>query len=241
MTFLRHKKQNSFKYSVFAVVCATVVLFSLILFKINIVEGFVSKLISRINFFRPGDELIQRFTASFLSEKISGLERENQLLRESLGLPDQGSEIPAKVTLGGGYIFSDALYINAGADSGIRENDLAVSEEKIFIGKVSETGENWSRISPIGTLGSKVALRLGENKEITVEATGLGRGELIAELPKDTVIMSDQIVWLGERPELSAGLIAETNKVEGREIQNIIIKSPLPFGSLLNILIIKIR
>lgn len=241
MTFLHHKKQNYLRYSVFAAVFAVVVLFSFIFFKISGVEGFVLKLASKINFLRPSDELTQEFTASFLSEKISGLEKENRLLRESLGLPDQGSEIPAKVTLGGGYIFSDALYINAGADSGIRENDLAVSEEKIFIGKVSETGENWSRISPIGALGSKVALRLGENKEITVEATGLGRGELIAELPKDMVIMSDEIVWLGEKPEFTVGLIAETDQVEGRNIQNIIIKSPLPLGSLLNILIIKIR
>jgi len=241
MTFLQHKKQNYFRYSVLATFSAAVIMLAVIFFKVNGAETFVFKLFSKANFLRPLATGQNDQEAMLLLAKISDLEKENQLLRESAGLGDAQKEIPAKVVLGGGYIFSDSLYVNEGSDAGISEGDPALSPEKIFVGQISEVGRDWSKIKPFGALGEKIVLRFGPNKEIAVLATGLGRGELIAELPKDTQIISGETVWLGEKPEYAAGLISEAGKVDGREIQNIIIKSPLPFGSLLNIIILKNR
>lgn len=239
MTSLQHKKQNYVKYSAFAVSAVATILLAVIFFKINGVESFVLKAASKINFLRIGAEKTNNLEASLLISRISDLERENQILRGAIGLNNSRSEIPAKIILGGGYLFSDSLYADEGLNSGVKEKDLALSPEKIFIGKIAGTGKDWSRIDPVGSLGSKISLRLGSDKEIAVEATGLGRGELIAELPKDVSITAGETAWLGEKPEYSVGLVSEIKKVEGREIQNIIIKSPLPFGSLVNMLILK--
>src|SRR3989344_2098790 len=220
MTFLQHKKQNYFRYSVLAVFSAAVIMLAVIFLKVKGAETLVFKLFSKANFLRPLAIGQNNQESVLLLAKISDLEKENQLLRESVGL-------------GGGYIFSEALYINEGSGSEIHAGDIVLSPEKIFVGKISEVGRDWSKIKPFGALGEKIVLRFGPNKEIAVFATGLGRGELSAELPKDTQIMPGETVWLGEKPEYAAGLISEAGKVDGGEIQNIIIKSQLPFGSLL--------
>ncbi|KKT42329.1 MAG: hypothetical protein UW30_C0001G0054 [Candidatus Giovannonibacteria bacterium GW2011_GWA2_44_13b] len=241
MTFPLHKKQNYFKYSVLTVSSVALILLAIIFFKVDGAEAFVFRSFSKINFLRALTTGKNSGKASLVLAKISDLEKENQILRESTGLGGTHPGIPAKVVLGGGYIFSDSLYINEGSGSGIENGDLALSPEKIFVGRISETGTNWSKIEPFGLLGQKVALRFGPNKEITVEASGLGRGELITELPQDAQITPGETVWLGKNPEFPAGLVSEIKKVDGREIQNIIIKSPLPFGSLLDIVILKNR
>ncbi|KKT41131.1 hypothetical protein A2W54_03835 [Candidatus Giovannonibacteria bacterium RIFCSPHIGHO2_02_43_13] len=241
MTFLQHKKQNYFRYSVLAVFSAAVIMLAVIFLKVKGAETLVFKLFSKANFLRPLAIGQNNQESVLLLAKISDLEKENQLLRESVGLGGTQGEIPAKVVLGGGYIFSEALYINEGSGSEIHAGDIVLSPEKIFVGKISEVGRDWSKIKPFGALGEKIVLRFGPNKEIAVFATGLGRGELSAELPKDTQIMPGETVWLGEKPEYAAGLISEAGKVDGGEIQNIIIKSQLPFGSLLNIVILKSR
>lgn len=222
-----------------AVSAAAVILLSIIFLEVNGAKSFVFKFISGANFFRSRQSTLSESEASLLRAMITDLTLENATLRENAGLPPAAGMIPAKIILGGGYLFSDALFVDMGSDSGIRAGDNAFSPERIYVGKITETGRNWSKIIPMGALGEKLALRFGPNKEISLEAIGLGRGELIAELPRDAEISPGETVWLGENPDHAAGLISEIKKIEGREIQNIIIKSPLPFGSLMNILILK--
>ncbi len=210
----------------------------LILLKYRVAEGPLSYFAVKFNFLRGGAD--GKNYDAMLSARLSALESENRALKEALGENASG-EVPAEIRLGGGYLFSDILLLNKGDGDGLSIGDIVLSKEKIFVGKISDTGRNWSKVNPIGRLGEKIALRAGINKEITFEAAGLGRGELFVELPKDLGLAVGDIVWLGEEASYPAGLISAIRKNEGREMQDVTISSPLPLGSLAEVIAVKNR
>ena len=237
MIFLRHKqkKQNKLIWvlSIFA-------LFALIfiLLKAKITEGPLSSLFVKLNLPRQAEGKTENTEVLLLNARIESLENENKTLKAAFGESAQ-KEIPAEIKLGGGYLFSDILLLNKGKSAGLNAGDIVFAKGRIYAGKISETGERWSKVRPVGSLGEKIFLRTGKDKEIMFEAIGAGRGELLAQLPKDIVLVLGEIVWFGEEPGYIVALLSSILTSEGRKIQDIRILSPLPLGSLAEVIAVK--
>lgn len=239
MIFPLHKKKKQNK-AVRAISIFALLVLIFILIKSGIAGGPVAFAVSKFALPRAvrGEANVRE--ALLLESRLLALERENKDLKTALGEKIK-IEIPSKIKLGGGYLFSDILLLDDGVDAGLEAGDIVLAPGKIFVGKISETGANWSKVEPVGRLGGKIALRAGKDKEITFEALGAGRGELLAQFPKDTPVVLGDIVWLGEDPEYSVGLVSGIRKSEGREIQDVRIISPLPLGSLAEVAVLKNR
>ncbi|MDO8523573.1 MAG: rod shape-determining protein MreC [bacterium] len=237
MTFLQHKRKKQSK-AILAISIFALFALIFILLKAKITEGPLSSLFVKLNLPRQAEGKAENTKVLFLNTRIESLESENKILNAALGEKIQ-KEIPAQIKLGGGYLFSDILLLNKGKGVGLKQGDLVFAKDKIYIGKILETGENWSKVQPIGSFGEKIIFRTGKDKEIAFEAVGAGRGELLAQLPKDTVIAVGDIIWLGEAPEYPVGLVSGIRKSEGREMQDVRITSPLSLSSLIDVMAVK--
>ncbi|MDP2668881.1 MAG: hypothetical protein Q8P07_03555 [bacterium] len=241
MTFLRHKQSAGWRKqnrTVLAVSIFALLALIFILLKTKITEGPLASLFVKLNLPRQAEGKTENTEVLLLNARIESLENENKTLKAALGEGAQ-KEIPAQIKLGGGYLFSDILLLNEGKGAGLNPGDLVFAKGKIYVGKISETGENWSKVRPVGSLGEKIILRTGKDKEMAFEAIGAGRGELLAQLPKDIVLVLGEIVWFGEEPGYIAGLVSSVLTSEGRKIQDIRILNPLPFGSLTEVTAVK--
>ena len=234
MTFPQHKNKKSASKNALVLLLITLIAMIFSFFKPAFLENMLVGVASRLDFLRYGIAGGKDSEAAMLAAKVADLELEIRKLQGAAS-----KEIFAHIKLGGDYIFSDFFYIDRGSEAGIKNGDIVLSENRIFAGVVTETESDKSKISPIGTLGGKLALRTGEAKNIVFTATGIGAGELVAELPNGAAVAPGDMVWLGENPDYQAGFIVRIEKIEGRNLQNIYILSPLPFRSSANVYILE--
>lgn len=240
MIFPQHKQSASWRKQnkiiwVFLIFALTALIF--ILLRSKSFENLSVNLFSKINFLRSDSTLIIKESRLYLA-RLEALEEENKSLK-SLSGHKISEEILAEIRLGGGYLFSDILLLNVGKKDGVNMGDLVFNGGKIFVGKISEVGDVWSKVFPIGRLGEKISLRVGGDKEVLFEAVGAGRGELITELPKELVIVLGDLVWLGENPAYPVGLVINIQKTEGREMQVVRMASPLQLGTLIGVTVLR--
>ena len=66
-----------------------------------------------------------------------------------------------QIIFGGGYIFSEALYLNRGADDGAEAGDLIVYGKNIAVGKIVEVFPKFSKVAPFSKFGEKTVELLG--------------------------------------------------------------------------------
>lgn len=169
----------------------------------------------------------------FAAMQISQMVAENEKLREALMIAGKYRIIPARVKLGGGYLFLDSLLIDEGLNAGIKEGDAVVTENNILIGVISSAGNNWSKVKKTGSLGEKVVLVAADGLAAGVifEAAGVGGGELIAEFPtvrNSPVIKAGDIVRWGGNQDFIAGLVDKVDFDENNFVGKITIISAAP-------------
>ena len=136
----------------------------------------------------------------WMLERIAELQAENKKLNELLGEKSEKKILLAKLSFGGGYLFTD-IYFLKDVDGQFKIGDL-VLKDGILLGRISEAGEGWSKFKSLGGLGEKSVLRAGTNKEIVIEAVGRGGGELVAEIPASIVVHVGDPVWWGGRSRI---------------------------------------
>ncbi len=173
-----------------------------------------------------------------LLERIKDLKSENDRLRGNLNLSREIVK-PAKVVLGGGYLFADVLILNEGREAGIKIGDIVFTPENILVGKVAEAGPGWSKVRPISALGEKTVLRGGNNKGLVFEAEGRGLGEIEGALSPNLQIRPGDVLWWGEDQQIIAALVDRVDGAPSAPFYKIIMVSPLKLFSISDVLVVE--
>ena len=166
--------------------------------------------------------------------ELRNLKVENAKLKTALNLKSKNKIIPARIKFGGGYIFSDVFFIDEGANANIKPGDFIISLNNVFLGKVIETGSNWSKAASPGRWGEKILLK----KNVVFEAIGLGAGELKAELPLGINLKAGDELYWGEEPAYIAGLVDKIIAGESGEPEKAIILNPVSINKTSDVLVV---
>src|SRR3989344_7896445 len=148
------------------------------------------------------------------------------------------SENP-QIIFGGGYIFSDVLYLNHGLDDDVQKGDLIVYGKNIAVGKIDEVFSKFSKVVPFSKFGEKTPFRTGEQKAVLFEGVGGGAGEISADFPNTVSIKIGEGVYFAQNPNYLAGVIEDADKKDGRDFQKILIRIPVSLNSITDVAIIK--
>ncbi len=171
------------------------------------------------------------FENTALYEKIKDLESKLKLSKDT--------EISAQVIFGGGYVFSDNLFLNKGRKNGIAVDELVVYKNIFMIGRVEEVLENYSKVSTFSLFGVKTPFRTGIQKEILFEGEGNGGGEIFAIFPQGVNIDVGNTVWLGENSDFVVGVVEKINQEEGRDFKEVFVRVPVSFRSITDVTLFK--
>lgn len=165
--------------------------------------------------------------------ELTRLKEENKELQRMLGIKNQKRTIPAKIKLGGGYLFTDVLVLDQGLEAGVRAGDAVSAEDNVLVGLVSEAGSGWSKVLPTGYAGEKIILRkkpvAGSAESAVFEAQGIGGGEIKAELPASLDFKAGDPLYWGENSNLIGGLVDRVLADNESKIQRVFIVSPFFF------------
>lgn len=193
-----------------------------------IFEGFIP-----LKFFPARNEKeISRETA-LLYQKINDLE---QRLQEH-NFADKS--ILANIIFGGGYIFSDSILLDRGLEYGIAKGDFVIYKSSIAVAKIDEVFSGYSKAVPFSRFGEKITLRSGPQKSVLFEAEGGGGREIVASLPKGSLVNVGDGVYLAENPRFLAGIVEMATKRESRDFEEINVLLPLSLWSIVEVSIIK--
>lgn len=161
----------------------------------------------------------QKLIQELLAEKASfaELRKENEILREALqlGLQEDFQLAFAQVT--GKDIGQESILINQGAGDGLSAGMPVVTEQKILLGRISETFENFSRVTLISNKESSF-----DAKVSGADTTGIARGQGGSKIkfdlvPQNKVLKVDDLVVSsslgGIYPEgLLVGLVSKVSR-----------------------------
>lgn len=138
----------------------------------------------------------QRLRAS--NVELEKLRSENQALKKVMGF-SQNSGLSlkgAEVVLYTHESGREFLQIGAGKDDGVREGDLVIDENLIFVGMVRETGVTSAKVVSASSLGENIEVELIPSK-IRALAKGLGARALRLELvPSGTALRRGDLAVL---------------------------------------------
>lgn len=155
------------------------------------------------------------------------LKNENNDLKSILGRKnsDQKFLLAAVLTK---PIFSpfDTLIIDVGLVDGVTVGDKIIVDGDVFIGYISEVYDHESKVVLYSSPGEKVKVLIGSNN-IEKEATGLGGGNFIVEMPRESDINEGDIITM---PDISTNLFGVVEKIEFKDsdsLQDVLFKNPV--------------
>ena len=178
-------------------------------------------------FFPKRREKDIRQELTLLYQKIGDLELK---LKEKQN--NFSEEMSANIIFGGGYIFSDTIFLDKGTESGVESGNLVVYKSAIAIAQMEEVFSGYSKAAPFSRFGRVVSLRSGEDKKILFEAKGVGGRESSAILPKGSGVKGGDSAYLAEDPRFLVGVVESAEKKESRDFDEIRIVVPLSLRSI---------
>lgn len=156
--------------------------------------------------------------------RIEQLEKENEALRQALGvelnkdIKLQMAEITAK------DVANDFILIDKGSDNGLSEGMAAITNEKVVVGKIVSVFKNYSQIMLISNKKSSFDAQV-EDKDITGVLRGTGKASVILDLiPREKDISAGNLIKTSNitgvfPPNLLVGWIKKVNKNDVESIQ----------------------
>lgn len=182
--------------------------------------------------------LENRRLAEELSKNASDLsmvkiiQKENQDLKTLLGRDEAEKDVILGVVLVKPSISPfDVIIIDVGIDKGVKKGDKVLYEGSAAIGEVEEVYEQSSKVKMYSSPGEKFLALVGE-KNIQVEAEGLGGGNFSAKLPRDIEVKEGDAAVV---PSISTSVFGFVQKIELNptdSFQNVIFKIPTNLSEL---------
>ena len=152
---------------------------------------FFRSLINFKNIISENDNL-KRENLSLLSQLAdrNDLKSENEFLRKLLELPPRFNK---NITYANIYQFQIGLdgydvLINKGADDGITDGDIVVTEEGVLVGRIESVGLHFARVLVVSDTDFSVAAEV-----LNSETAGIARGALAQGLYFDLIVQDDPI------------------------------------------------
>jgi len=141
--------------------------------------------------------------------ELAELQIENENLKKQLGFIEEHKElslVPAKIIGREPTSFLDYIIIDKGSGDEISENSAVVSDG-FLVGKVTEVGENQSKITLITSKDSIVQAMLQENRVQGVLKGGLS-GITLESIPQDIeVVNNENVITSGLGGDMMQGLL----------------------------------
>ncbi|MEK7560192.1 MAG: rod shape-determining protein MreC [Patescibacteria group bacterium] len=222
MTYLRNKR---------------IIVFFAAVFLFLIFEGTISLnwAFSKIFyvFFKEREEINVALETNLLYKRIKDLELKLQE-KES-----KDKTIPANVVFGGGYLFSDSIFLDKGSKDGVEKGDFVVYKSFAVLAEIDEVFSGYSRALPFSRFGEKTALRSGSTKNVLFEAEGSGGGKILAYLPQNSGVSAGDGVYLAKSSQFLVGLVETNEKKESRDFEEISIILPFSLRSVAEVDIVK--
>jgi rod shape-determining protein MreC len=171
------------------------------------------------------------------------LKKENELLREALGI---GLKKEFKLTLSqviGKDIAKDSILIDKGAKDGILENSPVISQQKVLIGKVNQVYRDFSKVLLISNPKISFDGKISDS-QVFGRIQGKGNLKILFDLiPKEKEIKKGDLVVtsaLGRIfPEgLVVGKISQIKKSDLKPFQEVQIQPAFDLGDLEKLFII---
>ena len=216
----------------------------------NRITGFFQILLSIKDL---GDENIQLKQKNIELEtqlsELGEIKKENETLRSALNFSQKDAIIYEMASVIGKNIAGgqDWILVDKGAENGIEKNMTVVSEQFSLVGKVIETGENFSKIMLI-TDKNNVVAALIENKRsegITREENGSDKIFLDFIPKNENVELGEKIITSGmDSIYLKGILIGKVENIdlsENQLFQKISILPTVDFNKLETVFILKSR
>lgn len=160
------------------------------------------------------------------------IQKENQDLKTLLGR----DELEKDVILGAVLVKPsispfDVIIIDVGLDKGVKKGNKILYEGSVTIGEVEEAYGQSSKVKMYSSPGEKFLALVGE-KNIQVEAEGLGGGNFSAKLPRDIEVKEGDAAVV---PSISTSVFGFVHSIElspTDSFQNIIFKIPANLSEL---------
>lgn len=147
-------------------------------------------------------EQVAELNREIIRLKLSKTELEElKSLSEILGYPniaDNYTLVSADVIAMDGSNWFNIFTINAGADQGVRKDDVIISGENL-IGRVLETGDNWSKVISVIDESNSVSFKVLRDMALLGILSGDGKGGLAGYMldPDGAVIEGDVLISSG--------------------------------------------
>lgn len=125
----------------------------------------------------------------------------------------------------------DTLIIDVGTNDGVKVGNKVLANGNSFIGYVSETYNNTSKIILYSSFGEKTPVLIGENS-VEKEAIGIGSGNFKVEMPRESGIKEGDSVVM---PSISSNIFGIVERIEFKatdSFQNVLFKSPVNISEL---------
>lgn len=184
-------------------------------------------------------EFLEKERLKLLAENLSlkELKRENEFLKRALELKKTQNKnfIFAKVFQKD--FFSDSILVDKGILDGIKNGDYVFSPENVFLGKVTESFDHFSRVTLVTKKDFEIDLKVVE-KEIFGKGKGKGNQKLTAQFleGKEKIEVGDKIITAGLFSFLPENLlIGEITKKQQRETSPYLEVEIQPYFSLSNL------
>jgi rod shape-determining protein MreC len=150
----------------------------------------------KIKSLEKDNESLRSNIINLLSENLElrDLEKENKELRDALNLEMEKDFEMTLVKIIGKDIDQDSIIINKGSEEGLLEGLVAVTAQKVLIGKISEVYDHYSRISLLSSKENSLDVQV-KDKGIEGLIRGNGNLKLFLDLiPKDEEIQEGDII-----------------------------------------------
>lgn len=126
---------------------------------------------------------------------LTELEKENEILREALGI---GLEKEFKLFFSnviGKDILNDYILIDKGSEDGVSKDLVVITEGKVLVGKVDEVYKDFSRVILISNPQTSVPAEILD-KETNILVKGKGNGHIFADfIPSNIKISIGDVVF----------------------------------------------
>lgn len=180
-------------------------------------SSFLSAIFEAPNLKKENENLKLRIQELLSGQnKLRELEKENNMLREALGLGLQDEFRLGLSAIIGKDINRDSILIDKGSKDGVSDGLFVITSKKVLVGKIAEVYQNYSRVSLVSDKESFFEAKVS-GSDITGLVKGLGSSKIFLDfIPKDEEIKEgDLIVARG----FLIGLIKEVKKIDVNPFQ----------------------
>jgi cell shape-determining protein MreC len=124
----------------------------------------------------------------------------------------------------------DTLILSAGSDRSVKENDRVFAGDNLYLGKIVEVFPHSSKALLLSSPDQKWNVNIGSNA-ISAIAKGMGLGNFVIELPRETDVVQEDFVTLSGSDDL-LGTVYFTEANSADSFKKIFVRSPFNINEL---------